>query len=128
VQDSLGFELGDGLFDSQTDSVDLGVELFLPVEHVPDRCPLERGDHVVSDVSLVAYPVGWIVSIKDSGQPERGGVVTAALNRVRDPAQPSVQVADDLDVQPGGLVFTGEQLGMRGPAHDQHGSRLPSTM
>lgn len=74
-----GLEFGDGLFDFVADLVDVGVELFLPVDEVvEDRFP-DWVDGVGSEVALVGEPSPGKFSVKDSGGAQCGGVVGRSL-------------------------------------------------
>jgi hypothetical protein len=91
VEDSPGLDVGDGLFDDVADCVDVGVEGFLPVEEFSMGRFLDRCEHAVSHVSLVADPVGRV-----EGFAYREGVVAGSVERVGDPRQGAVQLAGDL--------------------------------
>ena len=51
MEDSPGFQVRDGLFDSPADFVDGGVELLLPVEEFAVRWFSDGSDHGEADVS-----------------------------------------------------------------------------
>jgi hypothetical protein len=57
------------------------------------------------DVAFVADPVLGIDPVQDARSAQRSAVVAAAFERVGDPAQSTDQVADNLDVQAGRVVF-----------------------
>ena len=57
MHDAPRLEICDDLFDDPADLVDLGVELLLSVQESAMSGFLDRCEHVVADVSLVADPV-----------------------------------------------------------------------
>src|SRR5262249_60661935 len=100
--------------------------LFLPVRQFT-ACRFPEGrDHVVSDVSLVSDPVLRVHHQQYPGFFLAVVVVTASVDRIGDPGELAVNRAGDLDVHPGGLVLSRVQFLV--PAHDQHGSSVPSRM
>jgi len=115
VHDPPGLEIGDYLLNDIADLVDLFVEFFLPIQEVAAGGLLDGGDHVVADVSFVTYPVAGIKRAKRPGFTEAVRVMSASVNRVGNPREPSAECARDLRVHAGRLVLAGVQLGMRGP-------------
>jgi hypothetical protein len=122
---SPGLEVRDDLFDDVTDLVDLLIELFFPVRQVTVDGFFDRSEHVIANVAFVAYPVAGLIGY-NAGFIQAVGVMTAAVDRVGDPREISGQRAGDLDVEARRLVLAGVQLGWA--AHDQQGSKVPSTM
>ena len=86
---------------------------------------LNRGEHLVTDIPLIAHPVPGFLG-EDAGFVQAVGVVTIALDRVGDPGEVSGEGARYLDVHAGSFVLAGVQGGCE--AHDQQGSKVPSTM
>ena len=116
MEDSPGLQVRDRLFDSPTDFVDGGVELFLPVEKLAVWWLFDGSDHAEADVAFVADPVAGVDPVEDAREAQRGAVVAATIDGVGDPAQSTGQVADNLDVQAGRVVLAGVEFWMVVPA------------
>ncbi len=76
----------------------------------------DGSDHAEADVAFVADPVLGLDVVEDAREAQRGAVVAAAVDGVGDPAQSTGQVADDLDVQAGRVVFAGVEFWVVVPA------------
>src|ERR1017187_8985553 len=126
MHDPPGLEISYRLLDDVANLVDLPVEFLLPVQKLAMGGFPDRRDHVVSDVSFIADPVAGVNRQQDFGFAQAIRVVVVSINRVRNPCQSAAECAGDLNVHACGLVLAGVQL--RCEAHDQHGSRVPSTM
>jgi hypothetical protein len=72
---------------------------------------------------FVANPVLGLDPVEDARAAQRGAVVATAVDGVGDPAQSTGQVADNLDVQAGRVVFAGVELRVVVPA-----PAVPSTI
>ena len=57
-------------------------------------------EHAIPDVAFIAHPVGRVECVQDARKLERRSVVAASVDRVGDPCQRAVQVAQNLDVEP----------------------------
>lgn len=115
MEDAPGFEVGDGLFDGPSEFVDRGVVVsgFL-ADLAGCRFSLRRG-HSASEVALVRDELGGVSSVEEVVGVDCGHVMGAAWQRVGDPHDAPGQGGHDLDVDPGGVVLAGVQLGVVAP-------------
>src|SRR6266508_775370 len=97
----------------------------LPVDELTSDWLLEWGDDACADIAFVAEHVCRVERVEDSGLPRGLGVVNGSWQRVGYVGEPSVEGDDELVVVPGGVVLPEYSSGWE--AHDQHGSRDPST-
>jgi hypothetical protein len=120
-----GLEIGDDLLDDVAHLIDLRVEFFLPVQEaaeggLPDGVIISFPMYPMSPVQLrgsnIARAPDSLRQYESCRLP-----LTASEIQARFPSS-----AGDLDVHPGGLVLAEYSSGCE--AHDQHGSRVPSTM
>ena len=115
MKDSPRLQIGDDPLDNGANSVDLLVEFFLPIEQSAVRGFSDGGEHVVSDVSFVAYPIGGVKRDENAGFVEAARVVPVALKRIRDPRELTGHGAGDLDVHASLFVLAGIQFPVRRP-------------
>src|SRR5262249_33116694 len=110
VEDTPGFDVGDGSLDHVPNLVDLSVEFLLPVQKLTASRFLDRRDHVVTDVALIADPVSRVKGGEHVRFTQAIGVMPTAVDGIGNPGQASGKGTGDLNIQAGGLVLTGVQL------------------
>ena len=94
MKDSPGLDVRDCPFDAVSDLVDGCVEFLLPVEEFPVWGFPDGREHAVPDIAFVTDPVGRVESVQDARNLKRRRVVPASVDRVGDPCQRAVQVAN----------------------------------
>src|ERR1022692_1494392 len=107
MKDSPGLQVGDGLLDPVANSAHRLVEFLFPAEKAAVRRFPDGRQHAVPDVALVTYPVSRVDAVQYAGNLKSGRVMAIPVDRVRDPCQPPVKVAGDLDIEARGLVLAG---------------------
>lgn len=120
VEDAPGFEVGDGLFDGPSELVDLGVVVPDSFRHGFPCWFLLWGGHSAPGVAFVGDELGWVSSFEDGVGVERCDIVGVAREWVGDPQDVTGHGADDLEGDPGGVVFPGVRLGMGTPRPAGH--------
>ena len=79
VYDSPGLEVRDGLLDDVANLVDLCIEFLLPIQGFVVGGLLDRGDHILADVSLSTHPVAGVAGrVAPSGSSELIAFCTSA--------------------------------------------------
>ena len=69
MEDAPGLEVGDGPFDAGADSVDLLVELPLPVQKFPVGGFLDGRNHAVPNEAFVPHPLARVQRVQHAGIP-----------------------------------------------------------
>ena len=115
VGDFPGFEVGDCLFDDPADLVDVAVGCLLAVGEGAVGESFCRCEQAASDVAFVGDYLGGVESGEDVVGVEGDDVVGRTGQRVRHPVEGAAEAGQELDVDTGGAVLAGVQLGSVGP-------------